>query len=102
MAPLAPRTPTTLTLMGWKTAGHTTDTFVTLVVAVPVPKLTVQVWLGPAGCPKTVTLKGPLSGTRVGNVNTPFLVIGKLSPPLSCKIKPVPPANPETEPPMES
>src|SRR5215471_18557327 len=102
MLPLAPKTPTTLTSMGWKTAGHTTETLVTLAVATPVPKLTVQVWLGPEGWVKTVTLYAPFTGTRVGNVNVPFFVIARLSPPLFCRTKPVPPAYPDTEPPIES
>jgi len=41
---------------GWKTAGHTTETFVTLAAAVRCPKLTVQVWLG-RRLPRTVTYR---------------------------------------------
>src|ERR1700675_60254 len=102
MEPLEPKTPTTLTLMGWKTAGHTTETLVTFAVAVPLARLTVQVWLGPEGCADTVTLYAPLRGTSVGKVKAPFFEMFRVSPPLFCRAKPVPPAYPETEPPTES
>jgi len=51
----------------------------------------------PAGSAETVTAKATPLRTEVANVNDPFAVIGSVSPPLSCSMRPVP-SRPETVP----
>jgi len=81
--------------------GHTTWTFVTLAVAVPLALLTVQFWDGLDGCVFTVTAYGALFKRRVLKVKDPSAVIERSSPPLSSSTRPVP-FTPVTVPPMES
>src|SRR5882724_1733156 len=70
---------------------------VTLAVATPDPFATVQIWVGAAGWVSTVTAYAPV--TAVLKVKEPLAGIVRLSPPLSCKTKPVP-VRPETVTPM--
>src|SRR5215472_4387061 len=77
-----------------------TPTLVTLPVAVPLPLVTVQICRGFVGCVFTVTAYasvGPVTG--VLNVNGPFAVSVRASPPLSCRITLSPVANPVSVPP---
>src|SRR5436190_319245 len=62
---------------------------------VPIPLDTVQVC--PDGFVFTVTLYGAPVGSAVANVNDPFALTLRLSPPLSCST--TVPDNPETVPP---
>jgi hypothetical protein len=80
-------------------AAHATATVTTFAVAVPLAPVTVQVSAGLVGCVTTVTAYASPLATAVANVNAPFAVTGKLSPPLSASTKPVP-VKPVTVPPI--
>ena len=76
-------------------------TLVTLAAAtVPEPPVTVQVCAGLVGCAETVTAYALPDCTAVANVNVvaPALT-ARVSPPLSCSIKPLP-LSPLIEPPI--
>src|SRR5689334_11943196 len=64
---------------------------------VPDPLETVQVWL--AGLVPTVTAYAAPEASEVANVNDPFAVTLRLSPPLSCST--TVPDSPDTVPPTE-
>src|SRR5271155_5968105 len=61
-----------------------------LAPAVPLPLATVQACTGFVGCVKTVTTYMLPAVRAVGNVNPPLAVMVRLSPPLSCRTRPVP------------
>ena len=56
-----------------------------------IPLATVQVCAGLEGCVKMVTTYGWPPVTLVLNVKVPFPVTVRLSPPLSCRVRPVVP-----------
>jgi len=77
---------------------HVIATLVTLAEAVPLPLATVQVCVGVEGEVKTETLYGLPLATAVLNVKGPLAVIGRLSPALFWRTRPVP-VSPVTVPP---
>jgi hypothetical protein len=79
--------------------AHETCTVVTFAVAEPLPFATVQVCEGVVGWVRMVTSKGLALAIAVAKVKAPFALIVSLSPPLSCKTRPVP-VRPATVPPM--
>ncbi len=83
----------------WPIVRQTTATLLIFAAAtVPVADVTVHDWFGAVGCVPTVTAYAPPPVTAVAKVNAPFAATGRLSPPLSCRTRPVP-ASPETVPP---
>src|ERR1700687_768124 len=73
----------------------------TLAFAVPLPLVTVQVCAGLVGWTLTLTPYALPIGSAVLNVKGPATGTVRLSPPLSCRVKPVP-SKPTTWPPMEA
>jgi hypothetical protein len=65
---------------------------------VPLPFVTMQVWLGVLGSDSTETLYESPDMSAVGKVNVPLAAIGKSSPPLFCNTR-FEPLRPVTLPP---
>ena len=60
-----------------------TETLVTLLVNVPLPEVTTQVWIGLIGWLNTVTLYAVPLASAVVKVNEPLADTARLLPPLS-------------------
>src|SRR5271168_4569913 len=69
---------------------HVTTMLPTLALAVPLPLVTMQDCTGFVGFVNTVTTYMVPAVRAVGNVNPPLAVMVRLSPPLSCRTRPVP------------
>ena len=93
-----PASPEMVPLIVYVAVLQATATLVTLPVTVPLPLVTVQVWVGFVGCVRTVTLYVLPLGICVLNVNevAPAAMV-RLLVPLSCRTRPVP-ARPEMVP----
>ena len=96
--PVPPR-PLTVPPTVYELVAQLTTTPVTsLVPMVPDALESWQVWAGPVGWVLIDTVKVAPLATVVGKVKAPPAVIGRSSPPLSCRVRPVP-ARPLTVPP---